>query len=1393
MPTARGFIRAAAAARWGTALLWLWCGVGQAAIDPDLANFRRYTVEHGLSQNTIRALYQDDAGFLWVGTQDGLNRFDGYEFVTYRYQADDARSLPDNHITALAGDAARRLWIGTYGGGVAVLDQRTERMSRIPQPEHAERQPERIMALRHDGRGRVWVASSDGLAVITEDRLGPRYTPLPPALMPLSDRHIADLAVDGRGVLWIATRGLGLWSYDVSADALTRIRIPGAQGVELERLQTMTLDPAGALWVGSDGPSLVRLEPGSSPQLMTLPDGHASSIRIRDLLADGMGGIWIASIGGGLLRLDTATGLFHHYSSDPLNPSSLGDRDGYSLLLDSSGVLWVGTLSGGLNNLGLYSGGFEHYWAGAEASGSLSHNMVTAFADDGVAIWVGTDGGGLNRYSPETGRFSLYAHDSRRPDSLSNDRVWALLVDREGMLWAGTWGGGLNRRQPGSESFERIVRADGTAPDTITVLAEDGNGNVWVGTRGEGLLRWTRETGELQEVPLRFGDGSTMRRSLISDLHFAADGSLWVGTWDRGLARVVGDERLQSWRHVDGNSGTLASDTVRAIAETADGVLWIGTAAGLSRLDPADGRIVNYSAASGLPEGVIYAVVPDGQGQIWVSSNRGVARFDPAEERARLYGPRDGLQGYEFNGGAALRDKRGYIYFGGVNGFNRFLPGELSDNPYPPAVALTGFLLFNELQRPATIDADSPLPVSLGEAERVVLDHTRNVVSIQFSALHFVSPEKNRYAYRLDGFDRDWIHTDADRRIATYTNLDPGDYLFRVKAANSDGLWSTEEATIALQVLAPWWQTRLAWSAYLLLAGLGVFGLIRWRTLSLRHRAAELQRTVWERTRQISRQKETIEAQARRVEEVLHSKEQLFARVSHEFRTPLTLITGLADRLRTTTDPAMLAPARDTIGRNAQRLLRLVDQLLGLARLAEPRAAKREPRAIGPLVRMAAASFESLAQAREIELTTDIRSDGWVEAAAESLDQIVLNLLSNAIKYTPGGGRIALSVATDGGETVLRVADTGIGIEPALHEKIFEPFERGDARDTGSGIGLALVREIVEDLGGTITVRSRPGEGSTFEVRLPACDAGSPAADTDEKALADARAESEFVAAQASGGSLPPQRARGQHHEASVLVVEDNPDLRRYLEETMGEGLNVLSASGGEPALGLARDEMPDIIISDVMMPGMDGFEFCKHIKNDERTSHIPVLLLTAREDRASMLQGLEEGADDYLTKPFDGEALRLRVRNLLETRQMLRARLASALDNRTGGAADLRPSGMEAIGTRDQAFLDRLSAFLDDRHPDPDLSIADIADALGMSDRQLQRKLKGLIDRSPSEHLRIFRLQKAAEKLGAGEPVGNVAQDVGFASQSHFGACFKALYGITPGEFREERSRTEP
>ena len=1354
----------------------------------EAAYFRNYGVEQGLSQNSVVQVLQDSDGFLWIATQDGLNRFDGYDFVVVRAEPGSPRSLSNSDVSALAEDRAGRLWIGTTTGGLNLYDRSTERVQRVV-IEGTLEGDDRIVALCGLSDGTAWVGKEDGLVRVTGYSGGmPEAAPLAASGALPGRAHIADVECMPDGDLWVATRNHGLYFLGARDSEFRPVPLPAEPRGDPPRLMVLARGDEGAIWVGSDGPAMYRVNREGSVQAWEVP---GVSVRLRDLLADEQGTVWIAGLGTGLLRFDPRTERFADYGGLDDPTSGINDRDTYSLCIDRAGVLWVGTLSGGLSNLALESGGFERFTADPERPDGLGHKMVTSFAEQDGKIWIGTDGGGLHLFDPQSRSFAVYRKQPDKAGALRNDRVWAVLVDEEGALWVGTWGGGVLRKARGEQDFKavEVLPAQGpTSPRNVTALAEDQAGNVWIGTQESGLYRWQPSTRLLEPVVAGTEGDFSFTETSIPDLQATKDGALLIATWGDGLFRLGADGRLDRWRHDPDDDATLANDTVRAIAEDSDGSLWLGTAGGLTLFDPAAGRATgNYGTAEGLPASVIYAAVPDDAGRVWVSSNRGIVRFDPETRNARSYDPGDGLQGFEFNGAAALSTSDGYIYFGGTNGFNRFRPSALRDNPFPPAVVLTEFLLFNEVQRPAAAKRESLLDRTLFATEEIVLRHDQDVIAIQFAALHFVSPERNQYAYRLDGFDRDWTYTDASRRIATYTNLDPGSYRFRVKAANSDGLWTDDEATVQIRVLAPWWVTPVAQLSYVLAAILLITLFVRWRTLLLRQRAVELQRMVRDRTRLISEQKDTIEEQARKVEQVLHSKEQLFARVSHEFRTPLTLILGSLDRLREMLGGASAGASVDTIESSGRRLLRLVDQLLGLASLAESRTAEPVPQALHAITRFAVTSFESLAESKQLALSADRIDDAWVKAPPEVLEQVVFNLLSNAVKFTPAGGRIDIDVEQSGDDVHFRIADTGIGIGPELQQRIFEPFERGAVAGSGTGIGLALVREIVTSLGGEVTLTSSAGEGAAFDVRLPCCGRPSSGELQNQAAaerIADAETEALDRALEKATVDVSTPRLLQNDDKAEVLVVEDNAELRQFLVETLGESFRVAAADDGLAGLDLAQKELPDIIVSDVMMPAMDGFEFCRAIKSDQRTSHIPVILLTAREDRDSLLKGLEEGADDYLTKPFDAAALRLRVRNILETRQMLRARLAAELDRTTGTAsADEPPSAV--LARRDQEFLRRLTDYLQKHFADADLTVADIADGLALSERQLQRKLKALVNRNPSEHLRIFRLHRAAEMIRAGGAIGAVAAETGFTSSSHFAACFKALFNTTPSEYQ--------
>ena len=945
--------------------------------------------------------------------------------------------------------------------------------------------------------------------------------------------------------------------------------------------------------------------------------------------------------------------------------------------------------------------------------------------------------------------------------------------DQGGRLWVGTWFGGLNFLESGATSFTRYSSGDDddrSASLIVLSIVESANGSLWFGTMSDGLFRMRPGSDRFEPFETG-GERASAGSNKISALFVDSRDILWAGTWDAGVYAIQPDRDLvEGYRRSASGEGGLPHDTVRAIAESADGAIWVGTLNGLARIDPVTSDITSYGVESGLPPGTIYGIVADGDA-LWVSSNRGLARFDPATRSAQQFGPADGLQGFEFNGGASLKTRDGRILFGGTQGFNAFYPEQVQSNPFPPQVAVT---------RVTVKDREFELPGHGGTLTKspVEFSHDQNRISFEFSGLHFTSPQRIRYSYRLQGLQDDWLSTSASRRVATYANLPPGEYRFEVRAANNDGLWSEQDATFSFVVAAPWWFTGPAYIVYVLLLLMAVYGLIQWRTIFLRQRAVLLAEKVREGTRRIAEQKLTIEKQANNLQTLLTTKERLFARVSHEFRTPLTLILGPLDKLMSQAR-GKDAESMLLMQRNARRLLRLVEQLLDLSRLSGERPIQIETISLRPLVTALVGAFDSLAEQKQIELTLAASGSPIVDANVEVLEAACSNLISNALKFTPVGGRVIVTINQSASTAVLKVADSGPGIASGMEEKIFEPFERGDTDMPGSGIGLAVVRESVQALGGEVHVARAAIGGAEFTVTVP-LNKSEAASNVERIAV---RPHIDQFLPHSSDGQIVTASSGDHEDRARVLIIEDHGDLRRFIGQCLQDDFHCTLVANGELGVQCAIDEVPDLVLSDVMLPGMDGFEITRTLRNDERTSHIPIVLLTAREDRESLFRGLSEKADEYLTKPFDAEELKLRLHNLIEVRQIMRRQAASewraaqAATETTEPAADL-------YGPKDQAFLNKLDTVLAKHFSDNGFSVGELASAMAMSDRQLLRKLRALLDTRPADYLRDYRLQQAASMLTSGKAVGIVAQDCGFATQAHFGQCFKARFGATPGEY---------
>ncbi len=832
--------------------------------------FAHLAMEQGLSQSSVLCSFQDSVGFVWFGTEDGLNRFDGNGVTVYKHDPGDPRSLPNDFVWAIAEDARGDLWVGTEGGGLARWERKSERfLSYRHDPKDPNSLPgDRVRSVLVDRQGLVWVGTKgEGLA-----RLDPasgrfkrfRHEPGNPGS--LSHDGVYALHQDRSGTLWVGTDG-GLNRFDASTEAFRRyVQVPSdPTSLSDNGVRALADDDQGSLWIGTFAGGLNELRPGSERFLRYRHDARLAASLADDCVhavrQDRAGRLWVGSRLG--LSLLVRDGQFVHYRHDPANPSSLADDEVMSLLEDRGGVLWVGTRAGGASRWNPATWSFGHVAAGPQGSAGLSNGYVTSFTEDGAGrLWVGTLGGGLDVFDRATGQVQHYRRNTSRAGSLSDDRVMALLRDREGTVWVGTMDGGLNRFQPATDTF-KVYRADAARPGSLSAnaimsLFEDAAGTLWVGTYRGGLNRYDRRSDSFTAQRSVPGDPRSLSSDIVTSLAEGPGGVLWVGTEAGGLNRL--DRRtgaLQSFRHDPLRASSLGDDTVYSLHVDAAGTLWVGTRAGLARLEkpgvePGTEAFRNYGVRDGLPSKVVYGIRPDGVGRLWLSTNNGLARFDPRTESFKDYSRSHGLQGNEFNFGAHYRAPRGELFFGGPNGFNAFTAESIPTNEHVPPVALTAFLKFN---RPAA-DA-GPAPA----IDRIRLDYQDDVVTFEFAALDFAAPERNRYAYKLEGFDSDWIELGAVHRV-TYTDLPHGPYVLRVKAANNDGLWNEQGLAVPVRVLPPPWRTWWAYLAYLLAGSGALVGLVRTQQRKLARETEyrrRLEVEVQARTQELARQNEQLE------------------------------------------------------------------------------------------------------------------------------------------------------------------------------------------------------------------------------------------------------------------------------------------------------------------------------------------------------------------------------------------------------------------------------------------------------------------------------------------------------------------------------------------------------
>jgi signal transduction histidine kinase/DNA-binding response OmpR family regulator len=851
--------------------------------------------------------------------------------------------------------------------------------------------------------------------------------------------------------------------------------------------------------------------------------------------------------------------------------------------------------------------------------------------------------------------------------------------------------------------------------------------------------------------------------------------NLWIGTHVDGLMLFNRETDDFTFFRQDQNNpdNSISHNAVSALCEDEKGILWIGTnGGGLNMFEKSKNKFKHYTEKDGLANNVVNGILSDDKGNLWISTGRGISRFNFEKESFTNYSSRDGLQGSDFNGRACFKSHSGEFYFGGTNGLNRFRPENIKENPHVPPIVLTNFQI---LHKPVQVGYDTLrgktiLEKSILETDLVELDYDDNIISFEFAALDFHSPEKNKYAYTLEGFDEHWTHTDASKREITYTNLDPGEYTLKIKGSNNDGVWNQAGLSLHIIIYPPWWSR---WWAYML------YGFI----IALAFTAST---RIYLNRQKLQTQLALEREHAFKLEEVDRMKSNFYANISHEFRTPLMLILGPVEKLVSRIKDEDGQKQIGLIKGNARRLLNLINQLLDLARLEAGRLKLNAALGnIAQFVKGLAMEFESIAEQKDILLQVTMEKED-IEAYfdKEKMEKIIINLLTNACKFTPAGGRITVRLhETQTNLVEIIIRDSGIGIPKSEMKKIFDRFYQVDGSHTreheGTGIGLALTKELVELHKGNIFIDSVEGHWTEVTLTFPLGREHLSEIDIIEPSEYQLRKVEKFEPDIDTEVEADEEINEQLIEKTIVLIVEDNTDVREYISDALKETYHIEEAANGEQGFRKAEKIIPDLIVSDIMMPKMDGYEMTKKIRQNEKTSHIPIILLTAKSDKDSKLEGLGLGADDYLIKPFDSDELLARIKNLIETRKMLQQKFGSGIPVIT---KEERPK----ISCLDEQFLNRVLFVIDEHISEENFSIEEFGKDVGMSRSQIHRKLKALTGKSTSLYLRTVRLSKAKQMIEAKKGnISEISYQVGFSSPAYFSRCFKEEFGYTPSEIK--------
>lgn len=1168
---------------------------------------------------------------------------------------------------------------------------------------------------------------------------------------------IHTMTTDGKAWAWVAfeeSRLLRLDLQDISRVGVEEIQLPTSGATSITALFA---DEKSTLWIGTTT-GLARYSADNGFQYFKAISRSAQvtqwSGEVAHITRDLNGAIWFGSASGKVYRINEAGILTPH--SFYLNKATSASKLLNCLFFDHQGNIWIGTEKGAINlneNNNVIPFG-RNYLKPTGNDCDQCRYALSFTKDKAGDLLVGTDGGGLFIYDKNLN----LKQNLHQGNGLQDDVILSMLTDSKDITWVGTYSKGIFTYDPRSSRLypvrHLVKKDDRGAYYDVRHIREGGDGRLWIATNGGGVYVYNRKTGDIKN----YRKGDNPENAIASDFClFTFEDSrsiVWIGTYE-GLSRFDSENNgFTNFRSQRKDKNSISSNWVYCMEEDQDSNLWIGTETGLNKMT-GEGVFKQYFEAHGLPGDQINAIVPDKNGYLWLSTNNGVVKFDPLKDFFLNFEESEGLQHRRFIHGASFEDRQGKIHFGGVMGFNAFHPDSIRVNSYIPKIVLAKFMIDHVEMTPHT--EGSPLKVHINEAEEVTLAHDQSSFSIEFAALNYVRSERNRFAYILEGFDKNWNYVETNRP-AIYTNLDPGKYRFKVIGSNDFGVWNAQGKELTIVIRPAWWATWWARALYLLLVLAFLYFLRRYTLISV-----QLKNKLW-----------MEHFQKQKSEELHRLKVQFFANISHELRTPLSLIAGPLERLA---EKVSESDEIDIVRRNMIRLQRLVDQLMDFEKIeSDKMQLNLESRDIVAFLLSVLRNFRDIACQKNITLLfeSDIESLTMM-TDQDKMEKILFNLLSNAFKYTSERGKIKVSVflSEENHTLCIAIEDTGKGIDKEDIDMIFERFYTSSGykdSETGTGIGLHLTHKLVELLGGKIFVESEPGEGTKFTILLPLEGLQASVENNGQ------RFEHAIYQAVTTDTQTKKSKSTMDPDKKLVLVIDDNIEICNYLEYILEDEYNVVievnSRNGKETALAY----MPDLIISDVMMPDPDGIELCRQIKNDIHLCHIPVILLTAKTARENHILGYETGADDYIRKPFDDRVLISRIKNLIRQRKQLLVHYIGST-----GLANDKNSGSPL----DKVFINNIMQAIRDNYKDPDFSANAIIENSGMSRSVFYKKFKALSDQPINDLIKNFRLKRAEELLLAGNlTIGEVAYATGFNDPAYFSKVFKEHFGISPRDF---------